>query len=665
MVNRQQIINAGTTALHQTIRATSYSSAVAVDVGGRVLDSSKYLMSNSIYTAHDLSRGTLSTIATQVNRYTPDVYDVGGYGRKDLTSDAGMFLAGNSAMIAQNTVRVARGVASPVVYGVSKVIYNNKRMERIKEKSQAFGNAKVNDVKPSQMSYTDIISGKSRRDAILYRHKLAHNRYVPNQMAESSLSERRDAITVKFKSNAYNRTLSRQTHVQAYSNYLKQKSFSLKKSSINTIRNQSRKLTNAMIRGNDPDSTTNKTMWYVNKAARGSVRTISQMWRQRKNIQRIMSSIRHPFRTLKNIGKAFINSLSAIYTAIATIPVIMSVLISMIPVVLMFMCIFIVISSVLGFISSQSYTFTDIKMCDTGNTIKDLANESAVTNTASEQYKLLFENKYGQIKHDEWGLAYIEDGGYKWYCNAMATYYTTTIGEKFRITLDSGEQIYIIICDIKADAHTHQGNNDSSHACLSGDGSMVEFYGDVNRTTMPKLHAAGFGGLNNNLDDNHKWKGAITKVERAMKYGGGDITGSPDFSNTDAWITKNPYAQGGLYGQCTWFAWGRFYEIYGYDPGFSGPGYKCVSELLAAHGDKFKFSKDPMAGAVGSSDNKNGHNHVFIVVAVNGDQVTVHEGNIDGITNDYATAITDWRTFTYSISQLHAYYGDVTFAVPI
>ena len=45
-----------------------------------------------------VSRGTLSTIATQVNRYTPDVYDVGGYGKNDLTSDAGMFLAGNSAM---------------------------------------------------------------------------------------------------------------------------------------------------------------------------------------------------------------------------------------------------------------------------------------------------------------------------------------------------------------------------------------------------------------------------------------------------------------------------------------------------------------------------------------------------------------------------------------
>lgn len=463
-VNKQQIINAGKIALRETIKATSYSSAVAVDVGGRTLDSGKHLLSNSVYATHDVSRGTLSTVATQINRYTPDVYDVGGYGKHDLTSDAGMFLAGNSAMIAQNAVRMTRGVASPIIKIGSKIVYNDKRMEHIKEKSKSFENVQLHNVKPAQMNYTDIISGKSRKDAILYRHNLAQNRYVPNQMAGSSVMDRKDAVVTKFKSNAYDRTISRQAHVQTYSNYLKRKRFSLSRSTQMTIRNQSRKLTNAMIRGNDADSTTNKTMWYANKALRGTSRSIGKVWQERRSIYRIASSVRHPIRTLKNIGKAIINSLSAVFTAIATVPVIASVLVCLIPILLLFMCFFIVISSVLGFISSQSYTFTEIKMCDVGNSTKSMANETAVTSTTSPQYKLLFENKYGQVQHDEWGLAYIEDGGYKWYCNAMATYYTNTIGEKFRITLDSGEQIYMIICDIKADEHTHQGNNDSSHA---------------------------------------------------------------------------------------------------------------------------------------------------------------------------------------------------------
>ena len=45
------------------------------------------------------------------------------------------------------------------------------------------------------------------------------------------------------------------------------------------------------------------------------------------------------------------------------------------------------------------------------------------------------------------------------------------------------------------------------------------------------------------------------------------ISGDPDFTNVEAWQSpNNPYAPT-FYGQCTWFAWGRFYEIYGYSPG--------------------------------------------------------------------------------------------------
>lgn len=127
-----------------------------------------------------------------------------------------------------------------------------------------------------------------------------------------------------------------------------------------------------------------------------------------------------------------------------------------------------------------------------------------------------------------------------------------------------------------------------------------------------------------------------------MRYVGITFRGgtNPNLNNLEeAWVTKNPYAQAGLYGQCTWFAWGRFYELYGYDPGFSGDGSSCVKELVAAHPDKFERSSSPKAGAVFSAI---GHNHVGIVIAVKDNTITVQEGNLDGITNTFQYAKKDW-----------------------
>lgn len=97
---------------------------------------------------------------------------------------------------------------------------------------------------------------------------------------------------------------------------------------------------------------------------------------------------------------------------------------------------------------------------------------------------------------------------------------------------------------------------------------------------------------------------------------------------------KNPYAPN-FYGQCTWFAWGRFYEMYGYSPGFLGDGWKCVDQLLKVHPDKFKRSDTPEIGAVFSCV---GRNHVGIVVGWDDTNITIQEGNLDGKTNTFAQA---------------------------
>lgn len=173
----------------------------------------------------------------------------------------------------------------------------------------------------------------------------------------------------------------------------------------------------------------------------------------------------------------------------------------------------------------------------------------------------------------------------------------------------------------------------------------------------------------------------------------------PDFTNVEAWITLNPYAMNGYYGQCTWFAWGRFYEIYGYSPGFTGDGWNCVDQLVAAHPDTFVKSMMPSPGAIFSGI---GRNHVAIVlevyykgvkVGINSDTSTsdnadsnvtnsydnnvrttgaigaipsnanpedvtlvIQSGNLDGKTNTFVDAQKDWQTVTYTLKQLQDIY---------
>ena len=152
-------------------------------------------------------------------------------------------------------------------------------------------------------------------------------------------------------------------------------------------------------------------------------------------------------------------------------------------------------------------------------------------------------------------------------------------------------------------------------------------------------------------------------VDHVMRYVGITFRGgtNPNFNNIEAWITKNPYAKTGLYGQCTWFAWGRFYELYGYDPGFTGNGWDCVDELLKAHPDKFERSTTPKTGAVFSGIVKN---HVGIVLKVDGNNITIQDGNYDGITNTFEDAKKDWQTNTYTLDYYRSRMGGIIFANP-
>ncbi len=179
--------------------------------------------------------------------------------------------------------------------------------------------------------------------------------------------------------------------------------------------------------------------------------------------------------------------------------------------------------------------YQEIELCDTGNDLKDIAWANQNWNKTSDQYKIWNcasggcapssspiegETEYGNLKKDDLGFYYIEDSGIKYYCNAMASYYTSNIGDKFRITTDEGNVFHIIIADQKADQHTHAGNNSSNGHCLSGTGGMLEFYVDK--------HTFVGGTMNQNFDEEHSFKGAVTKVEKLVS-GDACMTVSTDY----------------------------------------------------------------------------------------------------------------------------------------
>ena len=75
-------------------------------------------------------------------------------------------------------------------------------------------------------------------------------------------------------------------------------------------------------------------------------------------------------------------------------------------------------------------------------------------------------------------IAYTDENGLRkvdnYYCVAMGSYYTNTVGDLFRITTETGNVFEVIITDFKADRDTDIKNQYTTlNYC------MVEFYVDV------------------------------------------------------------------------------------------------------------------------------------------------------------------------------------------
>lgn len=114
-------------------------------------------------------------------------------------------------------------------------------------------------------------------------------------------------------------------------------------------------------------------------------------------------------------------------------------------------------------------------------------------------------------------LAYTDRNGLRkigdYYLAAMGSYYSTTIGDLFRITTDTGAVFEIILCDLKSDRHT-----DSKHMYTVANNCMVEFYVDPNSYFVlwdTNKFPCGDPGTLGALD---QFSGNIVKVESLGHY---------------------------------------------------------------------------------------------------------------------------------------------------
>lgn len=119
---------------------------------------------------------------------------------------------------------------------------------------------------------------------------------------------------------------------------------------------------------------------------------------------------------------------------------------------------------------------------------------TAITNRYSAQYKL----QHSQAYTDENGLRKVGED----YCVAMGTYYSSIIGDRFKITLETGNSFTVIISDIKSNAHT-----DSSHRYTIHNNCMIEFLVDKNKIPACIQTSGNVGSLS-------FFSGTIIKVEK-------------------------------------------------------------------------------------------------------------------------------------------------------
>lgn len=120
---------------------------------------------------------------------------------------------------------------------------------------------------------------------------------------------------------------------------------------------------------------------------------------------------------------------------------------------------------------------------------------TAITNRTSAAYK-----QQQRAYTDDNGLRKINND----YCVAMGTFYSSTIGERFKVTMSTGRTFTIIISDIKSDRHT-----DSTHRYTAHNGCMMEFLIDRSALNSKIRSSGSVGSL-------ELFSGQFAKIEKIL-----------------------------------------------------------------------------------------------------------------------------------------------------
>lgn len=103
---------------------------------------------------------------------------------------------------------------------------------------------------------------------------------------------------------------------------------------------------------------------------------------------------------------------------------------------------------------------------DNGGKFKSYTNYRLLSKSSPQWNKI---QCHSNAYTDENGLRKVGD----YYCVAMGSYYSSTLGDTFEVTTEGGT-FRVVLCDFKANQHTDSTNRYTAH-----NGCVIEFYVDM------------------------------------------------------------------------------------------------------------------------------------------------------------------------------------------